>query len=142
MLNRELPIRCLSYYGQPILRIAASGRYLILTAINSVYPIALAKIYYGAEARRLSMEPSILQWVLSWRMKPDYQVLENIFLKQLGLDEQSAFQERLYLVYGDQKTLGCLRLYEFALLKQDKFPCMIGTDRIIFILFFLLRLVL
>jgi len=42
-------------YGQLILRIAASGGYLILTAINSVYPIALTKIYHGAEARRPSM---------------------------------------------------------------------------------------
>ena len=39
----------------------------------------------------------------------NYQVLENIFLKQLGLDEQSAFQERLYFVYGDQKTCSLMR---------------------------------
>jgi len=31
----------------------------------------------------------------------NYQVFENIFLKQLGLYEQSTFQERLYLVYGN-----------------------------------------
>jgi uncharacterized protein DUF6589 len=34
----------------------------------------------------------------------NYQVLENIFLKQLG-----TFQERLYLVYGDQNTCSLMR---------------------------------
>jgi hypothetical protein len=98
-------------------------KYLILTAINGVYPTAVAKIYRGAENLRPSMpQLDILpctktEHVTMGAIVEDeatetgnYQVLENIFLKQLGLDQQSAFQERLYLVYGDQKTCSLIRL--------------------------------
>jgi hypothetical protein len=128
MLNRELPIR----YDEDILwstDIDSDGLWkdiqkcLILTAINGVYPTAVAKVYRGAENRRPSMpQLDILpctqtEHVTMGAILEDeatvtgnYQVLENIFLKQLGLDQQSAFQERLYLVYGDQKTCSLIRL--------------------------------
>ncbi|KAJ5143725.1 uncharacterized protein N7515_002512 [Penicillium bovifimosum] len=95
----------------------------IFNAINAVYPSAVAKIYRGAEDRRPSMpQLDILSCTRTEHLTlgsileneatktGTYRVLENIFLKQLGLDEQSAFQDRLYLVYGDQKTCNLIRL--------------------------------
>lgn len=38
-----------------------------------------------------------------------YQVLDNIFLKQLKLDDEEDFDGRLQLIYGDQKTVSLLR---------------------------------
>ena len=43
----------------------------------------------------------------------NYSILENIFINQLYLNCEEDFNERLYLVYGDQKTVklicGCKR---------------------------------
>ncbi|KAN0074149.1 hypothetical protein V8E54_008086 [Elaphomyces granulatus] len=110
MLNRELPIRCHEdILWSTGLENSGLGGYLILTAINSVYPIALTKIYHGAEARRPSMpQLDILPYIS--RTEHMGAILEDeatvigvgkYFPKAAGLDEQSAFQEQVYLVYGD-----------------------------------------
>lgn len=39
----------------------------------------------------------------------NYNVLDNIFLQQLSLDREKDFENRLYLVYGDQKTARLVR---------------------------------
>ena len=42
----------------------------------------------------------------------NYRVLKTIFLEQLQLNRNNDFQDRLYLVYGDQKTAKLIRTYK------------------------------
>ena len=39
----------------------------------------------------------------------NYRVMENIFLDQLQYNRETAFNDRLFLVYGDQKTAKLIR---------------------------------
>ena len=38
-----------------------------------------------------------------------FNVYDNIFLKQFGLNRENDFSDRLWLIYGDQKTVNFIR---------------------------------
>ncbi|KAJ5543532.1 hypothetical protein N7461_009535 [Penicillium sp. DV-2018c] len=127
MLNRELPIRFMhdiamsSDFKVSDTWISIQKR-CIFNAINAAHPSAVAKIYSGAEDRRPSMpQLDILPCTPTKHLTMGpilengatdtgtYRVLENIFAKQLGLDEQSAIRGRLYPIYGNQETCTLIR---------------------------------
>jgi hypothetical protein len=98
-------------------------RFIIVRAIKHVYPHCVSKIYAEAKVSEPSMP--ILDVLPPIRTKHitmgailedessvsgNYNVLDNIFAQQLGLSEQSdKYSQRLYLIYGDQKTCKLIR---------------------------------
>jgi len=99
----------------------------IADAIQHAYPDAVQSIFHydhkpeyphmpiinvlkPAKTTHMTLEP-ILEDEDS--ISSNYSVLENIFVNQLHLNHEVNFDERLYLVYGDQKTVklihGCKR---------------------------------
>lgn len=126
MLNRQFILKADDIIRSPDLKTdniwKEIQRYLIFSAIKRVYPTAIENIYKDNTMNQLSMpQLDILpcnrtEDITMGAIMEDeatvvgnYRVLENIFSGQLGIDKPTGFQERLYLVYGDQKTCSLIR---------------------------------
>lgn len=74
---------------------------------NSKYPhVPVLDVLKSTKTTHVTLGP-ILEDEAS--ISANYHVLENIFLKQLSLERENDFNDRLYLVYGNQKTARLIR---------------------------------
>lgn len=96
-------------------------RFIIVSAIKRIYPQSVSKIYSNSSEPTMPvidiLPPTRTGHLTLGAILEDessvsgnYKVLDNIFAKQLGLDEASATCTwQLYLIYGDQKTCKLIR---------------------------------
>lgn len=100
------------------------GKHFIASAIRQVHPNACRSIFDSADAQfafpgppvwePLPSDPSILTplgaiFYDEGRLDGTYKVHEDIFLRKFGFNVDADFDERLWIVQGDQKTAAFIR---------------------------------